>query len=346
MSVPLEQAKATAQRWVAREAARLPGFQGAFLHGSAAWLPDDALLPPHSDLDVMVVLADERAAPKPGKCRQDGVLLEVSFLPADEVASAERVLGSSHLAGSFRRPGILADPTGHLSAVQREVEREFARRIWVERRCQHAIEKIEQGLRVVDDTPLPERVNRWLFPAGITTHVVLLAGLRNPTVRTRYVAVRELLSAYGQERLYPHLLDLLGARDISPEGAWQHLAELALAFDAASEAIRTPFFFAADIAPDARAVPIDGSAAMIERGDHREAMFWIAATFTRCQQVFLRDAAGLVAVHEPAYQSLLSDLGAATEPALQQRQAEIRMALPAIWQTAVAIMDANPGIVP
>jgi hypothetical protein len=142
------------------------------------------------------------------------------------------------------------------------------------------------------------------------------------------------------------LLDLLGAREITPLRASQHLDALATAFDAASAVIRSPFFFAADITPDARAIAIDGSAAMIARGDYREAMFWIAATFTRCQQVFLRDALDLVPQHEPAYLKLLADLGTATEGAMRQRKAAIRQALPFIRQTAAAIMDANRDILP
>lgn len=345
MSILIHRAKATAREWVEREAAHLPGFQGAFLHGSVTWLPDDAWMPPASDLDIMVVLADESVVPTPGKFRRDGVLLEVSFLPQDAVASAEQILGSSHLAGSFRQHGILADPGGRLTAIQRDVARAYARRMWVERRCQHAIEKIERGMQVASGASWPDQVNSWLFPAGITTHVLLLAGMRNPTVRTRYVAVRELLADYGQDEVYPLLLELLGAREVSPARARRHLDALALAFDAASDVIRTPYFFAADITLGARVVPIDGSAAMIARGDHREAMFWIAATATRCQQVFLSDAPGLFAEHEAAYLSLLHELGAATDAELQRRKEEIREAIPAIWRTATAIMDANPEIV-
>lgn len=346
MSVRVDRAKVTAQQWVEREATRFPGFQGAFLHGSVNWLPDDALLPSHSDLDVMIVLDDVAAAgtPIPGKFRHDDVLLEVSFLPTNDVSSAEQVLGSSHLAGSFRQPGILADPTGRLTVLQREVGREYARRTWVEGRCRHALDKIERGMRVADDAPWPEQVNSWLFPAGVTTHVLLLAGLQNPTVRTRYVVVRELLAVYGQSQIYPLLLDLPGARTITPQRASEHLGALEAAFDVASMVIRSPFFFAADISEEARVVPIDGSAAMIARGDHQEAMFWLAATFTRCQQVFLRDAPGLVAEHAPAYDSLLADLGITGRADLHRRKQEIASALPAIWEMALAIIAANPEV--
>jgi hypothetical protein len=53
------------------------------------------------------------------------------------------------------------------------------------------------------------------FRRGITTHVLLVAGLRNPTVRNRYVAVRELLADYNAVELHEWLLELLGAARIS-----------------------------------------------------------------------------------------------------------------------------------
>src|SRR4051812_39321618 len=109
------QAKAVARQWVSEEAGKLLGFQGAFYHGSTNWLPDDAPFPATSDLDVMVVLADPSLAAKPGKFVYRGVLLEVSLMPGDQLRSPELVLGQSHLAGSFRAPGIIADPSGWLT---------------------------------------------------------------------------------------------------------------------------------------------------------------------------------------------------------------------------------------
>src|SRR4051812_36125868 len=52
----VRQAKAIARQWVIEAASTAPGFAGAFYHGSTNWLPDDAMLPAASDLDVMVVL--------------------------------------------------------------------------------------------------------------------------------------------------------------------------------------------------------------------------------------------------------------------------------------------------
>ena len=63
----VQQAKHLAREWVLAHGPALPGYCGAFVHGSANWLADDAVLPPTSDLDVMVVIA---GAPGADQARQ------------------------------------------------------------------------------------------------------------------------------------------------------------------------------------------------------------------------------------------------------------------------------------
>jgi hypothetical protein len=132
-------ARALAARWVAEHAAEVPGYRGALLGGSLAWLADTAELPATSDVDVMVVTDDPGVPATRSKRRYGGVLLEATVVPWDQLRSPERVLASYHLAGLLRPGTLLADPT------------------------------------------------------GVTTHVLLTAGLRNPTIRRRYQAVRALL---------------------------------------------------------------------------------------------------------------------------------------------------------
>jgi hypothetical protein len=55
--------------------------------------------------------------------------LEVRHLSADQLASADAVLGSMHLASSSRRMAeadtIIADPTGYLRSLQDQVSHRF-----------------------------------------------------------------------------------------------------------------------------------------------------------------------------------------------------------------------------
>lgn len=338
------QAKAVARQWVLEEAGAIPGFTGAFFHGSANWLADDAPLPATSDLDVMVVLENGEPPRKPGKFVHRGVLLDAAYLPGAQLGAAAEVLGRYHLAGSFHAASVIADPTGRLTDLQRAVAREYAKREWVRRRCEHARDRILTAFALRESDPFPTQVTAWLFPTGITTHLLLAAGLRNPTVRTRYLAARELLKNYGELDCYEDLLRLLGCAEMSQARAETHLAALAAAFDAAARVIETPFFFAADISDAGRPVAIDGSRELIARGDHREAVFWVAATYSRCQLVFHHDAPELYARFERGYRALLGDLGIASFADLERRHGETADFLPRVWEVAERIMAANPGI--
>ncbi len=328
------------------EGIKIPGFCGAFFHGSTTWLPDGATLPATSDLDVMVVLDGPGQRDRIGKFVYRDILLEVSTISRERLDSPERVLGDYHLAGSFRRPGLILDPSGRLARVQAGVSGEYARRKWVAERCEHAGRNLLYHLGSLDESaPLHDQVMAWLFGAGITTHVLLVAGLKNPTVRSRYVAARELLREYDHSGFYEPLLELLGCVRVSRAQAEQHLAALAAVFDAADGEVKSPFPFASDISDVARPIAIDGSRDLIERGDHREAMFWMLVTYSRCQVVLYRDAP--VAMQErfsPGYRRLLGDVGIGSSADLVRRVQQIRDLLPRVEEVAQAIMAANPEI--
>lgn len=339
-------AKALAQQWVMREATTMPGFAGAFTAGSIHWLPDDAFLPTTSDVDLWVVFAEVIPQVKLGKFVYEGVVLEVSYLALADLQSPEQILGDYHLAGTFRTPNILADPTGWLTHLQRAVAQNYTKRAWVYRRCEQARDKVLNNVQSAQTAaPLHDQVMALLFAAGVTTHVLLVAGLRNPTVRRRYGAVRELLYDYGQGAFYEPLLALLGCAQMSRTQVEAHLNALTAVFDVAKTVIKTPFFFAADISDFGRPIAIDGSRELIEHGFHREAIFWIAATYSRCQKVLYQDAPTAVqAQFLPSYHQLLTDLGISTNVDRQVRGAEIKTFIPSLWTVTEAILAANPAI--
>jgi hypothetical protein len=340
-------AKEIVRQWVMQEASNVRGFWGAFFHGSINWLSDEDSLPPTSDVDVMIVVDSPTPQEKLGKMLYQGMLIEASYLPMEQIRTAEQVLSMSHLAGSLRAASIITDPTGQLTRLQAIVSDDYAKSKWVYQRCKHARDKVLFHLQGLDEAaPFHDQVNHWLFGTGVTTHILLAAGLKNLTVRKRYLAARELLVEYGRSDFYEPLLEMLGCARINRASAEQHLAALANAFDAAKEVIRTPFPFAADISDLARPVAIDGSRELIEHGNQREAVFWMAATYSRCQKVLYHDAPlSRQEQYDPGYRALLADLGIRSFVDLQKRSQEVRELLPRIWELAEAIMSANPEII-
>jgi hypothetical protein len=343
--VLVSQAKEVAEHWVRSEGSKMPGWRGAYLVGSVTTLPDWAAVPETSDVDVTVVL-DEARAQKLGKLMYQGLLLEVSFVQWDEIQSYETILGESQMAGAYQAAHILADPTGHLTRLQEEVASQFARRAWVRQRCLHARDKVLGCLHSLDESaPLHAQVNAWLFGTSLTTLILTVAALQAPTVRRRYVEVRELLAKHGRLDFYQELLQLLGCSGWSRGQTTRHLAAVAAAFDEAKSLPKGDFRFAADISYPARAVAVGGSRTLIEQGLHREAVFWMVATYSRCQWIFYYNAADEAGVRFlPGFQSMLGDLGIGSFADLQYRSGQVIDFLPRIAAMAEAIMAATPEI--
>jgi hypothetical protein len=83
-----------------------------------------------------------------------------------------------------RCASVIADPSGQLTALQQRVAQEYTRRDWVRRRTEHAADTPCTWARALSESvPLHGQVNLTAFAAGLTTPVLLAAGLRNSWVR-------------------------------------------------------------------------------------------------------------------------------------------------------------------
>ena len=347
MSMTMGAAREAAVDWLSAYTERQPGFRGAYFIGSSVRLPDDAELPADSDIDVAVVIDEAEPSLKPGKLLHRGALLEISVFPWKWFGSIAEFSSSYHLAAGLQADAIIADPSGDLRAIQSHVARSFCEEVWVRRRCENALNKVEKLLTGIDvSAPWHDQVIAWLFATGVTTHVLLVAALKNSTVRLRYLAVRELLDEYGRRSLYPELLGLLGCAEMTPDRVEHHVNALARSFDAAAEVAKTAFPFSSDITPIARPIAIDGSRKLIGSGDHREGVFWVVATFARCNKILAADAPRTIQREfAPAFDAILADLDIFSLADLLSRGDQVHSFLPTVWETAEEIIDANPGVV-
>jgi predicted nucleotidyltransferase len=338
----VDEAKRIAAAWVDEAIATDPRMLGAVLHGSVNWLRDDEELAPTSDLDILVIREPGDDTAKPGKFRYRDLLLEVSFLDAGAIASPEQVLGHYQLVGSFLGNGILADRDGALAALTSAVAAGYANPDWVEARARMAHDRMLSGFPLRHDAPVHDQVTSWLFTTGALTHVLLVATLENPTVRKRYLAVREVLAGINRLDEYEALLDLIGARRLSPERVSQHIDALERIFAAAKPVIRSPFFFAADISDDGAAVAIDGNRELVAAGSHREAIFWIVATFCRCRAVLTTDGPpGAEQPFDGDFFALLDDLGVRSQADRVRQVARSQAELPRVWSIARGIISGE-----
>lgn len=300
-------ARATATLWVTES--RLP-FRSAFISGSLAWADPNAAYDPASDIDCYLVVDGDSPDGKIGKITVDGVLLDVSWLPWQQLEEAE-----SHavLASLLHFGRIVQDDDGTLTELQERISGRFADDDRIATRLDDMRSRIRGGLPTDSShLPEPEQVMNWLFPATLATHIPLIAACVPLTVRKRFMAARRVMAAEN----YEGLLRLYGFDTVSPEQAGAWLDDTATLFErTAPVAEGSKRFWASDIHASARPIAIGGSQELIDTGFHREALYWIIATSARCLTV-LNDADEDIAPFMGAFRAMTGELGIATR---QQR---------------------------
>ena len=297
-----------AREWVAVQGSRTPGFCAAHLMGSLLTMPPESAFPPSGDVDFNVVVAQDQPT-ETFNIPWQGLILEYSVVSRSQYATPEAVLANPELACNLAHDSVLADRDGSFRALQREVERRYGERQWVEARC--AAEKgIVMGmLRQLDeannDGDAAYAANGVaLFLSGLLATADGLA----PTHRRCLVLLKDRLAAHGRSDLYADTLDLLGFARFTRRQVEGYLADCAVAFDRAVEVRRSPCMFPFKFQPHVRPYIIDGPRAMIEEGYYREAMLWIEGWLVFSNQVIQADGAE---AERPRFRERLDALRAA-----------------------------------
>ncbi|WP_256102612.1 hypothetical protein [Streptomyces sp. Ncost-T10-10d] len=129
------------------------------------------------------------------------------------------------------------------------------------------------------------------------------------------------------------------------EDSVQQVLHALIPADRYADRLVAAFFFSSDITAEARPIAIDGSRHLIERGDRREAVCWITATFARCRTVLAADAPDQHLARLPAFQEAVADLGVTSTGDLLHRAEEVTGFLPRLRQTAGEDLAAHADII-
>jgi hypothetical protein len=339
-------ARDAARNWMLEEARDLPGFHGAFFAGSITSASDNVEFPTSSDVDIKVVMDDPSDTGGPQKFVYQDVILDVSYGSSEDFQSPEMVLGNYYTAVHFVTPSIILDPSGNLTAIQSVVAQEYARRVWVRRRCEHARQQFEEALTWLSpDSPVHDQVLAWLFPIFFTPPMVLVPDLRNPTHRRGFATMGQVLARYGHVPLHERMLGIVGSEAMSRAQVERLLAACAEAFDAAQAIRTTPFLLASNLSDFARPIAIGGAEELVADHHHREAVPWTAFIHTLCQTALHNDASDEVrARFTPGYEHLLGELGISSYDDRAERVEQLRQVLPELWGVTEEIIATNPAI--
>ena len=312
-----------AAEWVRNVAASMMGYAGAYLSGSALERAPEAEWPEDSDVDVVLVF-DGVLPGKIGKLRWQGVLLEPTVMEKRVFEDFDNVMRTHYLAWGLHGGQVLDDPQGWLAPLARRVCAEYLHEKWLRARVASTAALARRNLDGISSAQTPEdRLMSCGFGPSCIAFPILAAAGRNCTVRKRIPAARAALEDHGEATFFPQLERALGCEGMSREALRAHLSALEQTFDIASrtDGPSRSYAFRSDIRPEARDVAIDGCRKLLE-GDHpTDAVFWMMATFARCQIVLRMDDPALYAQRLPALQAFAAALGVDTpEKALQRQQ--------------------------
>lgn len=341
--ITIQNARDIAYDWSEQEAGNIPGFVGTYLTGSVAWRNTADIHPASSDVDLIAVVDSGNVPDNLGKFLFEGILLEVGFVSLADISEIDTILADYHRAGAFRKTTALFDPAGKITEIQHAAEARFANPGFVLQRLEHARQNAFDHLgNFANANALHDQVTALFFGASITTHMLLVAALENPTVRRRYIASRAVLEHRGNLELHESLLATLGSRDLDVATVQEHLDALARHFDIAGSVMATPYRFEADMRPAARVVAIGGTQEMIDQGFHREAMFWLLAVFCRCRAVLTVDASkDALAGFDVDFWILLNALGIHSQVDMDVREGQSRRDIEQVWQVAIAMIESR-----
>lgn len=344
------EAKEIARKWIDEEAAKIPGFLGALFLGSINFASDDQDWPATSDIDIAVWVDSDARLQK--KVPHRGLILEPSTFPHERFdRPPEEILGDFRYACHFARPSVISDPTGRLTALQKAVARDYARRKWVHRRCERARYRVveealggQMAAAILTDT-LWDHVFELYYAVCVTAQILALADLRNPTVRKSLVVSREVLESQDRLDIQESLLQILGSSQMTGKQVTGHLEACERAYERATEVFRTPFFFDNFMHKDMRPIAIGGSREIMDFGLYREAVFWIHWIYSLSQKVIQNDAAD---EEKPRclerYVQSLAELGLATQVEVRRRGETLKALVPEVMRVAEDVMDRKPEI--
>jgi hypothetical protein len=332
---------AIATEWVREQGGETTGYRGAWFTGSVCWMHDDEQLNPSSDVDITIIVrADAMPNAKPGKFRHRGILLEVTLAP-DTMLDDQDIALNAPIASSIARNCLIDDPEGILVPWFERVGQTFRRRDTIITRIRTQADTIRQRTGSIDSSAPFHRQILWLFPATLATSLPILAELGNPTVRKRFLAARHVLDRHGFHDAYERLLTVYGFDRVTPEEVTTWLGWLTDLYDLAQNTPTTSTW-RQDVDRDSRAISIDGTRDLISAGDHREATWWIIATFARALDVLANATKPVDAsLHDHHLRVITSQLGLGDRDALLAATARLHAFLPELEAVALTIVDHN-----
>lgn len=291
-AMPTGQVIERTKEWVRIQAEQLPGFLGAHLMGGITSMALTDPFPAYRDVDLHIILKDDTDIPgENAEALYRGLMIEAGFRRQTDYSTPEVVLADPVIASHMAVPSIVSDPTGFLTRLHEVVTREYARRKWVQARCDSEKREAFGKLEIAAHIPDPLSAFRLLgYASTYVSAVLALVSLKAITGRRSYIQMRHILESWGRTDLYERLLEVVGFAQTTREQAERYLQDAAEAFDLAVKVKRTPHPFGHKMYAHLRPYLVEGTREMMAEGYYHEAAGWTMAFYGSSMQIIQIDA--------------------------------------------------------
>lgn len=316
------QAIAAAKDWVCAQAAKMPGYCGAYLSGSVLERSADEIWPQDSDVDVVVVF-DGELPDKIGKFRRQGVLLEITLMMKDVFTDDAHVLSTHYLAFALNGGWVLDDPQGFLVPLAKRVQAAYMQPEWLMKRVESAGAIAYNHISALGNRAAEENIfmSCGFGPSAIALPILAAAGC-NCTVRKRIPKAKNVLRKYGYADFCERLDEVIGCKGLMRADLLPHMEALERTYSIAMNTTgpSKDYPFRSDIRPDAWDVAIGGTYGMLMSDAPGDAVFWMIATFARCMVILHMDDIPAYEACLPGMRAFAKTLGVGDAEAIAERR--------------------------
>jgi hypothetical protein len=351
-------AKQSVRAWINANTDRWPGLRAAHLVGGITSLPDDASFPPHKDLDLHLIFAEDSPLLRAEgpfmnvlEVSYQGLAIEAGIKSVADYRSAGIVLSNPEIAHHLTVDSVLYDPSGLLRDLQDDVRREYAHRRWVLARIDHE----RHGLAgAFASRPMAAsflgasgEVNLLGYATTFLAAVLQVARLQAPRMgSSMLLRMRAILADLDRLDLYDDVLALFGLHTVTPAQVEELLSVGLDAFDLAVEVRKTPHPAQHKLHRQLRPYFAASCRSMIDEGYHREALHWAILFALSATDVIFADGPAAAKPVYAAYQHrFLQTLGLDEIEVRNLRFSQAERLADRFFAFATEIVDRHPDVV-
>ncbi len=336
-----------ARQWIEDKYGDRPDFVGAHLVGSLHHMPFDAPFLAYRDVDLGIIL-DSISEQDIDDSNYDGLIMEAILAPVQRYESAEELLADACNASIFAADhSVLLDPFGKLSALAKEIKREYPRQKWVTARRDETLANAQKAFVALTKA---EDITHAIFALGelnmyliATLTVVRLTPL---THRRNMLQLRDIIRLNREKKIFEKLHRLLGSQHVTPDVAEDLLAKTTEAFDYALTIHKTPVPYEHKLKACIRPYLVEGTQEMFNEDGHRESIFWITLfMMISCAAIQADAPAEQQAKHLGHAHDLLQTIGLVTPEDIRERTLLAQTLLEEMKQLTDHIIATSPDII-